>query len=161
MTNYSAYPDPGGTHNEGTPQPLSWWREGNLLTSNSTKIGGDLDGQSQYTGGAGRSFITTLGHQNATWSRASFKGHIKGGIAWTLQSSTARAVNRSSIIGTDDDDDDDDDTDDSSDDGTATTTASDPASTTGGSTSAAGGMILASPLLALVSLSSLLVALYL
>lgn len=86
LTNATAYPDPGGSHLEGKPQPLAWWREGGLLDSNSTAIGGDLDGQSQYTGGSGRSFITTLGHETATWSNDAFQGHIMGAIAWTIMS---------------------------------------------------------------------------
>ncbi|PWN27524.1 class I glutamine amidotransferase-like protein [Jaminaea rosea] len=84
LTNASAYPDPGGQRGEGNPQPLAWYRSGSLLTSGASALGGDLDGQTQCTGGGGKTFVTTLGHEIATWNNAAFQGHIQGGIGWLL-----------------------------------------------------------------------------
>ncbi|CAO1636525.1 unnamed protein product [Parajaminaea phylloscopi] len=88
LSNASSYADPGGRRGEGTPQPLAWYRVGSLLNSTASSLNGDLDGQNNFSGGAGRSWVTTLGHEIATWANPSFQGHIKGGIGWVLSVST-------------------------------------------------------------------------
>ncbi|CAO1634834.1 unnamed protein product [Jaminaea pallidilutea] len=96
VTNASAYPDPGGQRGEGKPQPLAWYRSGSLLNSSANALGGDLDGQTQYSGGSGRSWVTTLGHEVATWSNPSYQGHIHGGIGWVLSVSALSTTPSSS-----------------------------------------------------------------
>lgn len=99
LTNSTPYSDPGGVHNEGSPQPLSWSRSGSLLSSNSSlPAAANLTGDDAYAGGNGRAWITTLGHEIDTWGTDEMRAHIQGGIAWTLQSSTT-ASNATSTSG--------------------------------------------------------------
>ena len=77
LTPASSYSDPGvnalGFRNgsEGTPQPLAWYREGSLLDVPAQgTLGGGLDdyqGGPSPRGGSGRSFYTSLGHDEGTW----------------------------------------------------------------------------------------------
>lgn len=96
VSNATAYPDPGGRHDEGTPQPLAWWRQGGLLDSGVSALGGDLDGQTSYSGGGGKAFVTTLGHEIGTWSNAAFQGHVQGGLGWLLSVSISGDASSSS-----------------------------------------------------------------
>ncbi|CAO1614861.1 unnamed protein product [Sympodiomycopsis kandeliae] len=88
LTNATAYQDPGGTQNEGSPQPLSWARTGSLLsTSDSLPASSNLTGEANISGGDGRAWITTLGHEINTWSSDVMRAHVYGGVAWALQNS--------------------------------------------------------------------------
>lgn len=84
--NESSYSDPGPrVYNQGIPHPTAWFQE---------------HGAGVETGGiAGRSFYTSLGHLSATWADPLFIAHVMGGITWTLQSNTTRAVNSSAQVG--------------------------------------------------------------
>ncbi|SPO23068.1 uncharacterized protein UTRI_01746 [Ustilago trichophora] len=106
LTNASTYQDPGvnqqgfrnGT-NGPAPHPLAWWREARLLDTNSStdaSVMGVGGANIQASGGSGRSWYTSLGHDNSTWELDFFRGHIAGGIGWVLQSSTAPSNSASS-----------------------------------------------------------------
>lgn len=41
---------------------------------------------------AGRSFYSSLGHNNSTWMDPTFMKHIMGGLVWTLASNTTRVA---------------------------------------------------------------------
>lgn len=69
-----SFQDPGvnaqGFRNgsNGSPQPLAWWREGGLLDDKGD-VGGGVDGGAiRASGGQGRSWYTSLGHMNETWT---------------------------------------------------------------------------------------------
>lgn len=99
VTNASTYEDPGvnpqgfrnGT-NGPAPHPLAWWRQGGLLDSNSStdaSVSGAGGATIQASGGSGRSWYTSLGHDSSTWQLDLFRGHIAGGIGWVLESATS------------------------------------------------------------------------
>ena len=99
VTNASTYQDPGvnqqgfrnGT-NGPAPHPLAWWRQARLLDTNATtdaSVSGGGGANIQASGGPGRSWYTSLGHDKSTWQLDLFRGHIAGGIGWVLESSTA------------------------------------------------------------------------
>lgn len=79
---------------QGSPHPIAWYREGNLLTHPShTTLGGGLDNTkaairkgTQGSGGDGRSWYTSLGHTHACWSQDDFLQHVLGGVQWVLAS---------------------------------------------------------------------------
>lgn len=106
VTNASSYQDPGinqqgfrnGT-NGPVPHPLAWWREGGLLDVNAStdaSVRGAGGAGLSVSGGPGRSWYTSLGHDNSTWQLDLFRGHVAGGIGWVLESSTAPSRNQSS-----------------------------------------------------------------
>ncbi|KAF6767110.1 hypothetical protein PSEUBRA_002646 [Kalmanozyma brasiliensis GHG001] len=113
VTNASTYEDPGvnpqgfrnGT-NGPAPLPLAWWRQGGLLDSTSTtdpSVRGAGGANIQASGGPGRSWYTSLGHDSSTWQLDLFRGHIAGGIAWVLASDAftpAQSSNTSSSADT-------------------------------------------------------------
>lgn len=112
VTNASSYQDLGvnpqgfrnGT-NGPAPHPLAWWREGGLLDTNATSdasVSGGGGANIQVAGGPGRSWYTSLGHDNSTWALDLFRGHVAGGIGWVLESSTApsKSSNNSSANST-------------------------------------------------------------
>ncbi|KAJ9478335.1 ThuA domain-containing protein [Pseudozyma hubeiensis] len=109
VTNASTYSDPGvnpqgfrnGT-NGPSPHPLAWWRQGGLLDSNSStdaSVSGVGGADIQASGGPGRAWYTSLGHDISTWQLDLFRGHVAGGIGWVLQSSTARSAQGGSSNG--------------------------------------------------------------
>jgi hypothetical protein len=54
-------------------------------------------GASPKTGGpgpgvAGRSFYSSLGHNNSTWMDPTFMKHVMGGLTWTFGSNTTRVA---------------------------------------------------------------------
>lgn len=81
---------------QGSPHPIAWYREGNLLTApKGEQIGGGLDNTRaairkgiQGEGGDGRSWYTGLGHTSACWKQDDFLQHVLGGVQWVLDSST-------------------------------------------------------------------------
>ncbi|PWN28115.1 class I glutamine amidotransferase-like protein, partial [Jaminaea rosea] len=80
---------------QGSPHPISWWREGELLSAPKSKLGGGLDNLRkdirkgiQGSGGAGRSWYTGLGHTSACWKKDDFLQHVWGGLTWVLDSTT-------------------------------------------------------------------------
>lgn len=106
LSNATAFSDPQAasrTRSDGpAPRPLAWVREGDLLNAPSQALGQGMDDPSgglTYSGGAGRMFYTSLGHQNQTWEQPAFQAHVAGGIAWVLASTTTRANNASALIG--------------------------------------------------------------
>ncbi|EPQ26567.1 uncharacterized protein PFL1_05888 [Pseudozyma flocculosa PF-1] len=109
ITNASNYQDPGvnpqgfrnGT-NGPAPHPLAWYREGRLLdTDGSTdaSVRGGGGANVDPSGGPGRSWYTSLGHDRATWQQDFFRGHIAGGVGWVLQSSTVKSNNATALVG--------------------------------------------------------------
>lgn len=93
LSNATAFDDPQVATTPQTdgpaPRPLAWYHEGGLLDQKSA-LGQGMDYPSEgpsYSGGAGRSWYTSLGHANETWSIPAFQGHILGGIGWVLASS--------------------------------------------------------------------------
>lgn len=58
---------------QGSPHPIAWYQEGNLLDASSRKLGGGLDDRrhgkasTRGTGGPGRAMYTGLGHTKASW----------------------------------------------------------------------------------------------
>ncbi|KDN47555.1 class I glutamine amidotransferase-like protein [Tilletiaria anomala UBC 951] len=90
-----SYSDTGKAPYQGTPHPLAWYREGDLLAdisdgddargpvipASANLSGGD---NALRSGGGGRSFYTSLGHTNETWRTDEFQAHIFGGIAWAM-----------------------------------------------------------------------------
>ncbi|KAI3493235.1 hypothetical protein L1887_42075 [Cichorium endivia] len=153
VSNASAYQD-GGVNPQGfrngtngpAPHPLAWWRQGALLDTNaatdpSVRGGGGAD--IQVSGGPGRSWFTSLGHDNSTWAQDLFRGHVAGGIAWVLASSTSTA-NTSTTTST------------------TTSTSSPPAATSGTAPSgAATANRLGAQALLLPAISAIAVSIYL
>jgi hypothetical protein len=93
LTNATAFNDPQAatrTRSDGpAPRPLAWFHEGGLLDEASA-LGQGMDYPTNgpvYSGGAGRSWYTSLGHANTTWAINEFQGHVLGGIGWVLASS--------------------------------------------------------------------------
>lgn len=93
LTNSTPFMDPQVATtpqlNGPAPRPLAWFHEGGLLDQTST-LGQGMDysvGGPSYSGGPGRSWYTSLGHANETWSIPAFQGHILGGLGWVLASS--------------------------------------------------------------------------
>ncbi|KDQ57247.1 hypothetical protein JAAARDRAFT_35868 [Jaapia argillacea MUCL 33604] len=70
---------------QGTPHPTAWYQE---------KGAGVTPGDT-----AGRSYYTSLGHLNETWSDPLFLGHVKGAITWTLESNTTKLYNPNAKVG--------------------------------------------------------------
>lgn len=106
VTNASVYQDGGvnqqgfrnGTNGPG-PHPLAWWREGGLLDTSASTVASVTGGGGaniEVAGGPGRSWYTSLGHDNSTWSNNLFRGHVAGGIGWVLLSSTAHSESSNS-----------------------------------------------------------------
>lgn len=109
VTNASTYQDPGvnqqgfrnGT-NGPAPHPLAWWRQGGLLDSNSStdaSVSGTGGANIQASGGPGRAWYTSLGHDISTWQLDLFRGHVAGGIGWVLESSTSTSTPNSTATG--------------------------------------------------------------
>ena len=109
VTNASSYQDPGvnpqgfrnGT-NGPSPLPLAWWREGRLLDSDADtdpSVSGGGGANIQATGGPGRSWYTSLGHDSATWATDEMRSHIAGGIGWVLLSPAVKSNNASAAVG--------------------------------------------------------------
>lgn len=89
---------------QGSPHPIAWYREGNLLTAPAHHtLGGGLDNTRAAiqkgiagSGGAGRSWYTGLGHTHACWQKDDFLQHVWGGVAWVLDSPSIASNNASS-----------------------------------------------------------------
>lgn len=79
---------------QGSPHPIAWYREGDLLTKPShTRLGGGLDNSKtdirkgiEGSGGPGRSWYTGLGHTHMCWKQDDFLQHVWGGMSWVLAS---------------------------------------------------------------------------
>lgn len=79
---------------QGSPHPIAWYKEGNLLNSVDWHVGGntdDTDRSLPASGGDGRMFYTALGHSNKTWNDVDFKHHFLGGLGWVLNSTTIKS----------------------------------------------------------------------
>ncbi|GLB40513.1 putative trehalose utilisation [Lyophyllum shimeji] len=86
--NESSYVDDGTRKfDQGSPHPLAWYQS----------HGSGVD--DEHKSSAGRSFYTSLGHSNETWQDNLFLAHVLGGVSWTLQSNTTRAMNSSALVG--------------------------------------------------------------
>ncbi|CAO1613395.1 unnamed protein product [Parajaminaea phylloscopi] len=89
---------------QGSPHPISWFREGNLLSHpGHVKLGGGLDNKKSDVrkgiagkGGPGRSWYTALGHSHACWKKEEFLQHVWGGFQWVLASPSLASNNASS-----------------------------------------------------------------
>lgn len=104
----SSYDDPIESREQraseqGSPHPIAWWKEGGQLDYDPhVKVGGGTDPTKQQirdgtagTGGAGRSFYTSLGHTKSVWAKEDFQMHILGAIEWVLESPSLRSNNAS------------------------------------------------------------------
>lgn len=103
LTNSTVFQDPQAstrTRSDGPPpRPLAWVRSGNLLDAPNMPLGQGMDDPEngpKYSGGPGRMFFTSLGHQNQTWQLAPMQAHVAGGISWVLASPTSKSQNRTS-----------------------------------------------------------------
>ncbi|KAB5590870.1 hypothetical protein CTheo_5685 [Ceratobasidium theobromae] len=76
----SSYKGNGDVAQEGSPHPISWCQE--YAAGADPKSGG----------AAGRSFYSSLGHNNSTWQDPTFMKHIMGGLTWTFASNTTRVA---------------------------------------------------------------------
>lgn len=106
----SSYDDPIESREQraseqGSPHPIAWWKEGDQLNYDPhVKVGGGTDPTQKSirdgtagTGGAGRSFYTSLGHTKSVWAKDDFQKHILGAIEWVLDSPTLRSNNASKL----------------------------------------------------------------
>ncbi|KAL7417761.1 trehalose utilization-domain-containing protein [Mrakia frigida] len=88
----SSYNDTGGvstgTYDQGSPHPIAWYQDPTSAVTVSSSVK------------AGRSFFTSLGHNNATWEDPVFLEHVMKGLVWSLESGTTRAFDSSAEIGT-------------------------------------------------------------
>ncbi|EUC53949.1 trehalose utilization protein [Rhizoctonia solani AG-3 Rhs1AP] len=78
----TSYKENSDVEAQGTPHPIAWVQE--YAAGASPKTGGPGPGI------AGRSFYSSLGHNNSTWMDPTFMKHIMGGLVWTLASNTTR-----------------------------------------------------------------------
>ncbi|CAE6459391.1 unnamed protein product [Rhizoctonia solani] len=69
---------------QGTPHPIAWYQD--YAAGAVMKSGGPGPGI------PGRSFYSSLGHNNSTWMDPIFMKHIMGGLTWTLASNTTRVA---------------------------------------------------------------------
>ncbi|KAK0524550.1 hypothetical protein OC834_005489 [Tilletia horrida] len=89
-----SYPDPVTPKDVrqrlmGSPHPLAWYKDGGILDggvddpANSTTQPG--------TGGPGRSWYTSLGHDPETYADPLFRQHLAAGIRWALDAPSLRS----------------------------------------------------------------------
>ncbi|CAE6479127.1 unnamed protein product [Rhizoctonia solani] len=80
----SSYEETNVVDEQGKPHPIAWYQD--YAAGAVIKSGGPGPGI------AGRSFYSSLGHNNATWMDPTFMKHIMGGLVWTLASNTTRVA---------------------------------------------------------------------
>ncbi|KAG8755586.1 hypothetical protein FRC11_005934 [Ceratobasidium sp. 423] len=80
----SSYKENSDVEAQGTPHPIAWYQD--YAAGAVIKSGGPGPGV------AGRSFYTSLGHNNSTWMDATFMKHVMGGLTWTFASNTTRVA---------------------------------------------------------------------
>ncbi|KAJ1305469.1 hypothetical protein OPQ81_000477 [Rhizoctonia solani] len=80
----SSYTENNVVEAQGTPHPIAWCQD--YSAGAVMKTGGPGPGV------AGRSFYSSLGHNNSTWMDATFMKHILGGLTWTFASNTTRVA---------------------------------------------------------------------
>ncbi|CAE6498503.1 unnamed protein product [Rhizoctonia solani] len=69
---------------QGKPHPIAWYQD--YAAGAVIKTGGPGPGV------PGRSFYSSLGHNNSTWMDSTFMKHVMGGLTWTLASNTTRVA---------------------------------------------------------------------
>ncbi|CAE6440548.1 unnamed protein product [Rhizoctonia solani] len=80
----SSYKENNVVEDQGTPHPIAWCQD--------YSAGATIRNGGPGPGIAGRSFYSSLGHNNSTWMDDTFMKHIMGGLAWTLASNTTRVA---------------------------------------------------------------------
>ncbi|CUA71146.1 hypothetical protein RSOLAG22IIIB_09367 [Rhizoctonia solani] len=80
----TSYQENSDIEAQGTPHPIAWIQE--YAAGAAPKSGGPGPGI------AGRSFYSSLGHNNSTWMDPTFMKHIMGGLVWTLASNTTKVA---------------------------------------------------------------------
>ncbi|CAE6385484.1 unnamed protein product [Rhizoctonia solani] len=80
----SSYKENNVVEDQGTPHPIAWCQD--------YSAGANLKSGGPGPGIAGRSFYSSLGHNNSTWMDDTFMKHIMGGLTWTLASNTTRVA---------------------------------------------------------------------
>ncbi|KAF8754757.1 Trehalose utilization [Rhizoctonia solani] len=78
----TSYKENNVVKEQGTPHPIAWYQE--------YAAGAVIKPGTPGPGVAGRSFFSSLGHNNSTWMDDTFMKHIMGGLSWTLASNTTR-----------------------------------------------------------------------
>ncbi|KAH7338258.1 trehalose utilization-domain-containing protein [Rhizoctonia solani] len=76
----SSYKENSVVKEQGTPHPIAWYQD--YAAGAIIKPGGV----------AGRSFFSSLGHNNSTWMDDTFMKHVMGGLSWTFASNTTRVA---------------------------------------------------------------------
>ncbi|KAJ1305200.1 hypothetical protein OPQ81_000230 [Rhizoctonia solani] len=76
----SSYKENRVVKEQGDPHPIAWYQD--YAAGAIIKPGGV----------AGRSFFSSLGHNNSTWMDDTFMKHVMGGVSWTLASNTTRVA---------------------------------------------------------------------
>ncbi|CUA72568.1 hypothetical protein RSOLAG22IIIB_10124 [Rhizoctonia solani] len=76
----SSYKENSVVKEQGDPHPIAWYQD--YAAGAIIKPGGV----------AGRSFFSSLGHNNSTWMDDTFMKHVMGGLAWTFASNTTRVA---------------------------------------------------------------------
>ncbi|GAB1522866.1 hypothetical protein RhiTH_005991 [Rhizoctonia solani] len=80
----SSYKENNIVEEQGNPHPIAWYQD---YSAGAVVKSGDPG-----PGIAGRSFYSSLGHNNSTWMDDTFMKHIMGGLSWTLASNTTRVA---------------------------------------------------------------------
>ncbi|CAE6444363.1 unnamed protein product [Rhizoctonia solani] len=80
----TSYKENNVVKEQGTPHPIAWYQE--------YAAGAVIKPGAPGPGVAGRSFFSSLGHNNSTWMDDTFMKHIMGGLSWTLASNTTRVA---------------------------------------------------------------------
>ncbi|CAE6422924.1 unnamed protein product [Rhizoctonia solani] len=76
----SSYKENRVVKEQGDPHPIAWCQD--YAAGAIIKAGGV----------AGRSFFSSLGHNNSTWMDPTFMKHVMGGLSWTFASNTTRVA---------------------------------------------------------------------
>ncbi|KAG8722544.1 hypothetical protein FRC11_002693, partial [Ceratobasidium sp. 423] len=76
----SSYKENRVVKEQGDPHPIAWCQD--YAAGAIVKAGGV----------AGRSFFSSLGHNNSTWMDPTFMKHVMGGLSWTFASNTTRVA---------------------------------------------------------------------
>ncbi|CAE6499434.1 unnamed protein product [Rhizoctonia solani] len=76
----ASYKENSVVKEQGTPHPIAWYQD--YAAGAIIKPGGV----------AGRSFFSSLGHNNSTWMDDTFMKHVMGGLSWTFASNTTRVA---------------------------------------------------------------------
>ncbi|CAE6410211.1 unnamed protein product [Rhizoctonia solani] len=76
----ASYKENSVVKEQGDPHPIAWYQD--YAAGAIIKPGGV----------AGRSFFSSLGHNNSTWMDDTFMKHVMGGLGWTLASNTTRVA---------------------------------------------------------------------